>query len=91
VDFSAKVASALNPLVYALSHPKYREALVKEFPFIRLGKFDLAKNLIRSSAQICACKPSVAEPAQSCIILLESEPQLDAPTAPATLFSIGPI
>ena len=34
---SAKVASAVNPLVYALSHPKYREALAREFPFIHLG------------------------------------------------------
>ena len=31
------MASAVNPLVYALSHPKYREALAREFPFIHLG------------------------------------------------------
>ncbi len=35
---AAKVASALNPLVYALSHPKYREALAREFPSLGLGK-----------------------------------------------------
>jgi len=31
-SFCAKLASCLNPIVYALSHPKYREALTKEMP-----------------------------------------------------------
>jgi len=31
-SFMAKLASCLNPIVYALSHPKYREALTKELP-----------------------------------------------------------
>jgi len=31
-SFFAKTASCLNPLVYAISHPKYREALSKEIP-----------------------------------------------------------
>jgi len=30
----AKVASCLNPIVYAVSHPKFREALDTEFPFL---------------------------------------------------------
>jgi len=30
--FIAKIASCLNPIVYAMSHPKYREALTKEMP-----------------------------------------------------------
>ena len=30
--FVAKIASCLNPVVYAMSHPKYREALTKEMP-----------------------------------------------------------
>jgi len=30
--FFAKLASCLNPIVYAISHPKYREALTKELP-----------------------------------------------------------
>jgi len=30
--FMAKSASCLNPLVYAISHPKYREALSREVP-----------------------------------------------------------
>ncbi len=40
--FSAKTASAINPLVYAASHPKYREALAKEFPSLGIGKFFLS-------------------------------------------------
>ncbi len=36
--FAAKTASALNPLVYAVSHPKYREAIAKEIPCLRIGK-----------------------------------------------------
>jgi len=31
-SFIAKTASCLNPVVYAISHPKYREALAKEVP-----------------------------------------------------------
>lgn len=31
-SFCAKIASCLNPIVYAMSHPKYREALTKELP-----------------------------------------------------------
>lgn len=31
-SFFAKLASCLNPIVYAMSHPKYREALTKELP-----------------------------------------------------------
>ncbi len=31
-SFMAKTASCLNPIVYAMSHPKYREALTKELP-----------------------------------------------------------
>ena len=31
-SFIAKTASCLNPIVYAMSHPKYREALTKELP-----------------------------------------------------------
>jgi len=31
-SFFAKTASCLNPIIYAMSHPKYREALTKELP-----------------------------------------------------------
>ncbi|CAB4056322.1 OPN4 [Lepeophtheirus salmonis] len=31
-SFIAKTASCLNPMVYAMSHPKYREALMREVP-----------------------------------------------------------
>lgn len=30
--FCAKIASCLNPVIFAMSHPKYREALTKEIP-----------------------------------------------------------
>ncbi|XP_023334314.1 compound eye opsin BCRH2 [Eurytemora carolleeae] len=36
-SFLAKTASCLNPLVYAISHPKYREALSKEIPCLGIG------------------------------------------------------
>jgi hypothetical protein len=39
---AAKTASALNPLVYAASHPKYREALAKEFPSLGIGKWHIS-------------------------------------------------
>ena len=32
--FLAKLSSAINPVVTALSHPRYREALLKQFPFL---------------------------------------------------------
>ena len=35
----AKLASALNPLVYAISHPKYREALAREIPCLGIGRY----------------------------------------------------
>ena len=31
-SFCAKTASCFNPVIYAMSHPKYREALTKEVP-----------------------------------------------------------
>ena len=31
-SFCAKTASCFNPIIYAMSHPKYREALTKELP-----------------------------------------------------------
>jgi len=33
----AKTASVLNPIVYAVSHPKYREALAREVPCLGIG------------------------------------------------------
>ena len=35
--FVAKLASCLNPLVYAVSHPKFREAMAREFPGCGIG------------------------------------------------------
>ena len=36
--FVAKLASCLNPLVYAVSHPKFREAMAREFPGCGIGE-----------------------------------------------------
>ena len=35
--FVAKLASCLNPLVYAVSHPKFREAMAKHLPGCGIG------------------------------------------------------
>jgi len=35
--FAAKLASCLNPLVYAVSHPKFREAMAQELPCCGIG------------------------------------------------------
>lgn len=37
ITILAKTASCLNPLVYAISHPKYREAMGKELPCLGIG------------------------------------------------------
>ena len=36
--FLAKLSSAINPVVTALSHPRYREALLKQFSFLGTPK-----------------------------------------------------
>ena len=33
-----KLASCLNPLVYAVSHPKFREAMAQELPCCGIGE-----------------------------------------------------
>ena len=49
--FLAKLASALNPVITALSHPRYREALFKQFPFLgRLDPEEDCKTQIQSVA-----------------------------------------
>ncbi|XP_023330327.1 compound eye opsin BCRH1 [Eurytemora carolleeae] len=35
--FLAKTASAINPVIYAISHPKYREALAQNVPCLGIG------------------------------------------------------
>ena len=32
--FLAKLASAINPVVTALSHPRFREAMFRQFPWL---------------------------------------------------------
>ena len=39
IIFSAKTASAINPVIYAISHPKYREALARNCPCLGVGKY----------------------------------------------------
>jgi len=36
-SFGAKTASCLNPVVYAVSHPKFREAIAREIPCLGIG------------------------------------------------------
>eukprot|EP00090_Calanus_glacialis_P025627 TRINITY_DN4013_c0_g1_i1.p1 TRINITY_DN4013_c0_g1~~TRINITY_DN4013_c0_g1_i1.p1 ORF type:complete len:376 (-),score=62.87 TRINITY_DN4013_c0_g1_i1:194-1321(-) len=36
-SFLAKTASCLNPVVYAVSHPKFREAIAREIPCLGIG------------------------------------------------------
>ena len=36
--FLVKTNSSLNPVVFAVAHPKYREAIAKEFPCLGIGK-----------------------------------------------------
>ena len=35
---AAKTSSCLNPIVFAVSHPKFREAIAKEIPCLGIGK-----------------------------------------------------
>jgi len=42
--FCAKTASCLNPVVYAISHPKYREALSREVPCLGITERKAANN-----------------------------------------------
>jgi len=39
-----KVASCLNPIIYAISHPKFREALSKEFPGLGIREESAVKS-----------------------------------------------
>ena len=36
--FGAKIASCFNPVVFALSHPKYRQALQEKLPCLGIGE-----------------------------------------------------
>merc|ERR1719260_687903 len=36
-SFLAKTSSCLNPVVFAVSHPKFREAIAKEIPCLGIG------------------------------------------------------
>ena len=37
-SFAAKTSSCLNPIVFAVSHPKFREAIAKEIPCLGIGQ-----------------------------------------------------
>ena len=36
--FAAKTACCINPIVYAVSHPKFRDAMAKELPCFGIGE-----------------------------------------------------
>ena len=38
VQFLAKTASCMNPLVFAVSHPKFRQAMATELPCFGIGE-----------------------------------------------------
>ena len=38
LKFAAKTSSCLNPIVFAISHPKFREAIAKEIPCLGIGR-----------------------------------------------------
>jgi len=48
-SFLAKTASCLNPVVYAVSHPKFREAIAREIPCLGIG--DRPKQLDNGTVQ----------------------------------------
>ena len=37
-SFIAKLACCLNPIIFAISHPKYREALAEKCPCLGMGE-----------------------------------------------------
>ena len=37
IIFTAKTACCINPIVYAVSHPKFREAMARELPCFGIG------------------------------------------------------
>ncbi|XP_023334325.1 compound eye opsin BCRH2 isoform X3 [Eurytemora carolleeae] len=53
-SFLAKTASCLNPLVYAISHPKYREAMGKELPCLGIGAAGAQKSDAASTVAVKA-------------------------------------
>eukprot|EP00096_Caligus_rogercresseyi_P000708 TRINITY_DN11208_c0_g1_i1.p1 TRINITY_DN11208_c0_g1~~TRINITY_DN11208_c0_g1_i1.p1 ORF type:complete len:375 (+),score=75.85 TRINITY_DN11208_c0_g1_i1:1313-2437(+) len=50
-SFLAKTASCLNPIVYAVSHPKYREALMTEVPCLGIQEASASKGEEQSEKQ----------------------------------------
>ncbi|XP_050433054.1 opsin-1-like [Adelges cooleyi] len=54
----AKANAVYNPIVYAISHPKYRQALNKKFPCLVCGKVEDDKS---DSKSIASAQTSVSE------------------------------
>lgn len=51
--FCAKLASVLNPFVFALNHPKFREAVAQKAPCLGMGdpvKPDAGKTVATTAA-----------------------------------------
>ena len=52
----AKTASCINPIVYAVSHPKFREAMAKELPCFGIGERPRVgddKTVVQESTENC--------------------------------------
>ena len=49
--FVAKIASCLNPVVYAMSHPKYTEALTREMPCLGIEEESLDDNVTKETVK----------------------------------------
>merc|ERR1719394_2453928 len=55
-SFLAKTSSCLNPIVFAVSHPKFREAMAKELPCFGIGekpKPSDSKTVVQESTETC--------------------------------------
>ena len=50
-SFVAKTASCLNPIVYAMSHPKYREALMKEMPCLGIEEYSPSEGTVKETVK----------------------------------------
>ena len=54
--FVAKTASCINPIVYAVSHPKFREAMARELPCFGIGekpKHSDSGTVVQESTETC--------------------------------------
>ena len=55
IKFPAKTASCLNPVVYAVSHPKFREAIAREIPCLGIGDRPKETGTVQESVKTESC------------------------------------